>query len=78
MTGGHVLIQATVKMEAGFPFSTPYSIHLFSNMPTRHGSAAGREEEGGRGVEGLRDGGRGLGVSGAGEGVGINPSDADS
>lgn len=78
MTGGHVLIQATVKIEAGFPFPAPYSISLFSNMPTRHGSAAGQKEEGARGVEGLRDGGGGLEISGAGEGVGINPSDVDS
>lgn len=29
-------------------------------------------------MEGLRDRGGGLGASGAGEGVGINPSEADS
>lgn len=61
MTRGHVLIQAT-RWRLAFPLSTPYSIRLFSNMPTRHGSAATKEEEGGRGVGGLRDGGGDVGV----------------
>ncbi len=79
VTGGHVLIQATVKMEACSPSYTPSSIRLLSNIPTRHKPAA-EEEEGGRRLEGLRDGGGGLGVSGA-EGWGgvcINPSQTDS
>lgn len=63
-------MQATVKMETG----SPSSIRLLSNMPTRHGPAAEEEEkEGGRGLEGLRDGRGGLGVSGRrGGGVSVS------
>lgn len=64
---GMFLIQTTVKMEAGCPSSNHYSIHLLSNMPTRHRPAAKQEEEGGSGMEELNNGGGGLGVLGVEE-----------